>query len=91
MKHYIKPTCKFGCRFLQITPSLWLCPHAAYGEASYLLGAVEQARALLERQGGYDGVLSRLIAEEDGKRKAKADEREARHKRPRAAEQVRYI
>jgi hypothetical protein len=49
---------------LQITDKLWLCPHAAFGEASWLKGAVEEARRLLERAGGYDAVLGRIVAEE---------------------------
>lgn len=68
MKHYVKAKCKHGCRFLMITPSLWLCPHVAFGEASYLKGAEVEARALLERAGGYNAVLARVVADEQARR-----------------------
>jgi geranylgeranyl pyrophosphate synthase len=56
----LTPRCKYKCQFIQITDNLFLCPHAAYGSASDRLGAVEEARHLLERQGGYDAVLARV-------------------------------
>lgn len=64
MKHVVKPTCRHKCRFLQISDELWLCPHASYGRLSYMKGAVEDARALMERHGGYDGLLAIITAEE---------------------------
>lgn len=90
MKHLVKPTCRHGCRFLQITPALWLCEHASYGEASYLLGAVEDARAMLDKAGGYNVVLAKLVAEEDKRKDDKKKERQERQSEPRASEQVRY-
>ncbi|HXJ29480.1 MAG TPA: hypothetical protein VNG35_02515 [Gemmatimonadales bacterium] len=90
MKHYVKPECRFKCRFLEITPALWLCPHAAFGEASYLKGAVEDARVLLARAGGYDVVLARVVTEEDMRRTAKAVAAEKKKADPPASEQVRY-
>jgi hypothetical protein len=91
MRHYVKPECKHGCRFLLITPALWLCPHSAYGEASYLRGAVEQAREMLERSGGYVAVLAGVEAGEAAKKKKASDERrESRRIEPPASKQVRY-
>jgi len=88
MKHYVKPKCKQGCRFIQVTDELWLCPHAAYGAASYLQGAVAEARALLERSGGYQTVLERMEAAEEERR---VDAREARQqKSKRLADSLRY-
>ena len=90
MKHYVKPECKHGCRFLQITPALWLCPHASYGEASYLKGAVDDARELLAKAGGYDAVLARIVEAEEAKRADAREEREERAKNPPASRALRY-
>lgn len=76
--------CRFGCRMLEITPSLYLCDHASYGEANKLRGAVETARALLAKAGGYAVVLARVESEEQAA-KAKRDE-----KRKHQHERVRY-
>ena len=76
-------TCQFGCRFLEITPSLWLCPHASYGPATGLKGSVETARALLERAGGYAAVLARVEEDEKTARDAKAEKRKHQHERVR--------
>lgn len=70
-RHMIKPTCKYKCRFLQISDELWLCPHAAYGRLSYLKGAIEEGRRMLERAGGYDAVLRRIQDAEEGQRVAR--------------------
>jgi hypothetical protein len=88
VKHYLKPQCRHKCRFVQVTEELWLCPHAAYGAASYLSGAIADARALLERAGGYDAVLKRIVEREEEQRAA-ARER-AQSKSRRLAESVRY-
>jgi hypothetical protein len=88
MKHVVKPSCRHGCRFLQIADGLWLCPHAAYGESSYMLGAIEEARRVLERAGGYDAVLAKIQNAEFEKKEARRLEREARQNR--AAASVRY-
>ncbi len=90
MKHLVKPECKHGCRFLQITPALALCPHASYGEASYLIGAVEEARALLERAGGYNAVLARIVAGEDARKEARRKRERERADEPPASRVVRY-
>jgi hypothetical protein len=81
MKHLIKPTCKHGCRFLQVTDELWLCPHAAYGQASYLRGAVKEGRQLLERAGGYEAVLGHIVATEDRKKEEKREQRKRKNER----------
>jgi hypothetical protein len=88
VKHYVKPECKHGCRFLQVSQGLWLCPHAAYGEASYYKGAIEDARKLLEKAGGYDAVLSRVVAEEEERKEDQRKRREEKQKR--LADSVRY-
>jgi len=88
MRQVIKPECRHKCRFLQISDTLWLCPHASYGASSYMKGAVEEGRRLLERAGGYDYVLGKLEADEAEKRKAKEEEREKQRKR--LAASVRY-
>lgn len=75
--------CRFGCRMLEITPSLYLCPHASYGEANKLRGAVETARALLDKAGGYDTVLARVEDDERKVREAKAEKRKHQHERVR--------
>lgn len=90
MKHYVKPECKFKCRFLQITPGLWLCPHAAYGEASYYKGMVADGRALLDKWGGYEAVLAGIVEAEEAKKEVAKEERAERQKNPVASEQVRY-
>ena len=68
MRRVLKPRCRYGCRFLDITPGLSLCPHTAYGWASNLKGAVEEARAMLEKQGGFDAVLAGVAAQEEEKK-----------------------
>jgi hypothetical protein len=84
----VKPECRHKCRFLQITDTLWLCPHAAYGETSYMKGAVEEARAILERLGGYDVVLRKL---EDSEQKRAEEQREKqRSRQQRLASTLRY-
>lgn len=77
----MKPRCRFGCRFVQITDNLWLCPHASWGEASWKLGAVDEARQLLEKAGGYDVVLARVIEAEDKKREESMKKREQKERR----------
>ena len=88
MKHYVKPECKYKCRFLQITDGLWMCPHAAYGEATDRKGAVEEARGLLARAGGYDAVLARVEGAEEAKREEARKKKQDKTKR--LAESVRY-
>ncbi len=90
MKHLVKPECKHGCRFLQITPALALCPHASYGEASYLVGAVEQARAMLEKAGGYNAVLAGIVRQEETKKEARRKRERERADEPPASRVVRY-
>lgn len=68
MRHAVKPSCRFGCRFLQISDSLWLCPHASFGEGSYMIGAVQDARRMVERAGGYDKLLSDEVHAEAARR-----------------------
>jgi len=77
----VKPECRHRCRFLQITDRLWLCPHAAYGEASYMQGAVDEARALLERMGGYQVVLRKLEDSESKRADEQRDKQRARLQR----------
>lgn len=80
-KHYVKPKCKYKCTFLQISDELWLCPHAAYGAAAELMGAVEEGRRLLERAGGYDLLLARIqTAAYEAKQKRKAERAKAQAK-----------
>lgn len=88
MKHYVKPKCKYECRFLQISDELWMCKHMAYGSATSRLGAVEEGRRLLERAGGYDAVLARIQQREEEQRIA-AKER-ANKQRERLAGSVRH-
>ena len=88
MKHYVTPTCKQKCRFLQITDGLWLCPHAAYGEATDKKGAVEEGRALLARAGGYEAVVARVLAAEAVKREEQRKKKEGKVRR--LAESLRY-
>ena len=68
MKRATRPKCQYGCRFLQITEKLWLCPHTSYGQSSYLRGAVDLARDLVERNGGYNAMLEDVL-EAEAKRK----------------------
>lgn len=75
----MRPECKHKCRFILITPDLYLCPHAAYGKATSRKGAVEEARQLLERQGGYFEVLDRVEAEEERRRQEAAEKRAHQH------------
>lgn len=88
MKHYVKPECKFKCRFLQITDAIWVCPHAAYGEGTDRIGAVEEARRLLERAGGYDQVLAGIQRAEFERKEAARKKRE--DKQTRLAQSIRY-
>jgi hypothetical protein len=87
-RHAVKPRCKYHCKFLQIADELWLCPHASYGAASYMLGAVEEGRRLLERAGGYDAVLARLEAAEYERKQARLKTRIEDERKAEAA--VRY-
>jgi hypothetical protein len=87
-RHVVRPSCRHKCRFLQISDELWLCPHAAFGRLSYLKGAIEEGRRLLDRQGGYEAVLARIVAAEDQLRIERAEERlEAQQ---RAQKRLRY-
>jgi len=81
MRHPVKPKCKHKCRFLQITDELWLCPHAAYGAATDLAGAVEEGRLLLDQAGGYDAVLARIQQREEEALAAARMRREAKSQR----------
>ena len=83
MKHLVKPTCKFGCTFIEVTPALFLCPHASYGEASYLRGAVEEARRLVDKAGGYEAIVARVNAAKEEQRIAADEARERAFKRQR--------
>jgi len=65
-----KPRCKYGCTFIEVTPSLFLCEHADYGAASYLKGAVEEARRLVEKAGGFEKIRQRLDAAAEEQRLA---------------------
>jgi len=76
-------TCRYKCRLLQITDELWLCPHTSYGPMAWKLGAVEEARRLLERAGGYQALLERVEAEEA---RAKADREDAHQHRREVAD-----
>lgn len=81
MAQLVKPRCRFKCRFIQITDTLWLCPHSAFGSSSDRMGAVAEARRLLERQGGYDVILSRIVeAEEERKLDQRIDRERAQEK-----------
>src|SRR5262245_1620036 len=64
----VKPECRHGCTFLRITDNMYLCPHTAFGQATYLRGAVEEARRLLERAGGYEAELARINKEKEQKK-----------------------
>lgn len=86
MKNIVKPECRHGCRFLQINDELWVCPHASYGNGSYRLGAVEEARRLVERAGGFEALVDKLEHEEAAKRERK---KEAQRERA-AGVKVRY-
>jgi hypothetical protein len=72
----VKPRCKHGCVFIEVTPSLFLCEHADYGAASYLKGAVEEARRLVERAGGFEKIRQRLDAAQEEQRMAAQAARE---------------
>jgi len=70
--------CKYGCRFLPIVPDLALCPHEAVGRLAHMKGAEADARALLERQGGYAAKIQALEDAEAARRKpAKKPQRAA--------------
>lgn len=88
MRNVVKPECRHGCRFIQISDSLWLCPHASYGSSSYLKGAVEAARRALEQAGGYIKIVAALEAVEVARAKAREEERDKQRKR--LASSVRY-
>ena len=83
MRQVIRPKCKHGCTFIEVTPALFLCPHADYGSATNLKGAVEEARRLLDRAGGYDVVLARIEDAKEEQRIAAQEAREQALKRTR--------
>jgi len=76
VKRAVKPRCKYGCTFIEVTPALFLCEHADYGAASYLKGAVEEARRLVERAGGFEKIRQRLDAAQQEQRIAAEAARE---------------
>lgn len=86
MKRAVKPRCKYGCTFIEVTPALFLCEHADYGAASYLKGAVEEARRLVEKAGGFEKIRQRLDAAKEEQRIAAEEARTQALKRQR----VRY-
>lgn len=63
--------CRQGCEWLQVSDSLWLCPHGAYGEATSYRGAVEEARRMLERAGGYEALIEKVRRERAKKQQKK--------------------
>jgi len=71
-----------------ITDELWLCPHAAYGALSYRLGAVEEARKLLDQAGGYETVLARIVNDEEERKELQRLKRQKKSERDAAS--VRY-
>lgn len=84
-RQVVKPRCKFGCTFIEVTPALFLCEHADYGSASYLKGAVEEARRLVERAGGFEKIRQRLDAVKEEQRVAAQEKARAQalSRRPR--------
>jgi hypothetical protein len=86
VKRAVKPRCKYGCTFIEVTPALFLCEHADYGAASYLKGAVEEARRLVEKAGGFEKIRQRLDAAKEEQRIAAEEARTQALKRQR----VRY-
>jgi hypothetical protein len=88
MRHVTAPRCRFKCRLLPITDNLWLCPHASWGDAVYQLGAEEEGRRLMDKAGGYDVLLAKIMdAEDERKRHRRIDDE---HRRDQAAAAVRY-
>lgn len=79
-----QPKCAYGCRLVPILPDLWLCDHASYGRMAYLRGCVEQARAMLEHQGGYQRVREDLDRKAELRKLERKQEREEGLKRSRA-------
>jgi hypothetical protein len=65
-----------------------LCPHAAFGSASYQKGAIEEARRLIERNGGYDAMMDAIEHDKAQRRDELNVDRERR--RDEAAASVRY-
>ena len=91
MRRATTPRCKHGCRFLEITPGLFLCPHASWGFTSNLRGAEEEARRLLERAGGYETLLAKIVEQEDKRKEEKREEREEKRERLQASVKYRQV
>lgn len=79
-----KGKARCGCEWLQITDALWLCPHASYGEAAIGAGAVEEARRMMERAGGYAALLDKLHTERTQKLQKERDHAAASRARARS-------
>jgi hypothetical protein len=63
-----------GCEPLQVSDSLWLCDHTAFGRARYYAGAVDEARRMLALNGGYQATLSKLKTKKRQGSRARASE-----------------
>jgi hypothetical protein len=62
IKQHKAGACRQECEGIQVTEQLWVCPHTAWGWQSNLKGAVDEARRMIERAGGYNQMLIRQRA-----------------------------
>lgn len=83
MRNAVKPKCKHGCTFIEVTPNLYLCEHADYGSATNLKGAVEEARRLVAKAGGFEKIKQRIDNAKEEQRQAAQEAREQALRRQR--------
>lgn len=60
---------------LLITPDLYLCDHEAYGPLASRKGAIDEARAIVDRAGGFKAIRQRVDAETEKARLKREGER----------------
>jgi len=71
---------------VEVTSALYLCECSSYGELASRKGAVEEARALVDKQyGSIDNLRRKLEEEEERRKEAREEAQRQRDARNRAA------
>lgn len=67
-------TCVREHRMVEVVPTLYLCECSSYGEMSSYIGAVDDARAMVDKQYGSIDNLRRKLEETEQKRKEQREQ-----------------
>ena len=66
---------------IEITPNLWMCECTATGSVTELVGAAEEARAMVARAGGFEALREQHAAKRKERLKLQREERESRREK----------